>query len=109
MITSLTLLALAIACYSLSQLQQHGKLRWSKKGMGFWDYDSDKRKYYSKIPFAKTWLVFLTDGYHFCQFMAANFLSVAFTFALGFGWWMLLIIWSLIHAVHFVVYRIAQK
>src|SRR5688572_8305901 len=109
MIIALLFLGLSIVCYSISQLQQHGKLRWSKKGLGFWDFDSDKRKYMSKLPFATTWLVFATDGYHFCQFMAGNFLSVSFTLAMGFEWLRLLLVWSLIHAVHFVIYKTLQR
>ena len=45
MILALILLALSIACYSVSQLQQHGKLRWSKRNDDFWNVDSFTRKY----------------------------------------------------------------
>lgn len=87
MIAAILTLIIAVGAYSISQLQQHGQLRWSKEGTGFWDFDSDKRKYTSKIPFARTWLVFLTDGYHFMQFWMFNFLSLSFTFAIGWNWW----------------------
>lgn len=45
MILALLSLIAAIACYSISQLLNHGKFRWSKKGLGFWDDKSDLRKY----------------------------------------------------------------
>lgn len=108
-LTAFLLLIPAIACYSISQLQQHGKLKWSKKGLGFWDFDSDKRKYMSKIPFAKTALVFLTDGYHLMQFFMFIFLSLSITFAAGFDWWLLAGVWTGIHLVHVGVYKLLQK
>lgn len=44
------LLLPAIAAYSISQLQQHGKFLLSKKShLGFWGVDSWRRKYKSKI------------------------------------------------------------
>ena len=47
MILALILLALSIACYSVSQLQQHGKLHWQSlsKMYSFWGEWSDLRKY----------------------------------------------------------------
>lgn len=114
MILALVSLVIAIGCYSVSQLQQHGKLKWSKDDESFWGWSSDKRKYKPgtkepKFFLSTTWLVFTTDGYHFAQFMAANFLSVAFTFALGFNWWLLLGVWLLIHVIHATLYHLLQK
>lgn len=101
---------LGVVCYSISQLQQHGKLKWSKKGLGFWDFDSDKRKYISKIPFAKTVLVFLTDGYHLCQFCFFLFISLSFSIALQLeNWKQYLLVYIGIHLVHFVTYKLLQK
>lgn len=85
---ALICLAFAIVAYAISQLQQHGQLLWGKKGLGFWDGDSDKRKYMSKIPFARTLFVFLTDGYHFMQFWMFNLLALSLTFANGWNWWL---------------------
>jgi hypothetical protein len=43
-------LALAIGCYSISQLVQHGKFKWmSKNPFGFWGDTSDRRKY-KRVP-----------------------------------------------------------
>lgn len=87
LLLAILFLIMAVGCYSISQLQQHGQLKWGKEGTGFWGYDSDKRKYTSKIPLAKTWLVFLTDGYHFMQFWMFNFLSLSVTLFYGWNWW----------------------
>jgi hypothetical protein len=38
-------LALATACRAVAELQQHGKLRWSKDLYGFWGHESYVRKY----------------------------------------------------------------
>jgi hypothetical protein len=109
MIFAFILLALAIASYTISQLQQHGKLKWSKDDISFWGTDSDKRKYNSKFPFSTTILVWLTDGYHLMQFFALIFLSAAFAVALGFSWGLLLYIWIGVHIVHFCAYYFLQK
>lgn len=54
MILGFISLALSIACYSVSQLQQHGKLRWSKEDDSFFGYRSDLRKYkLAKSPIFK--------------------------------------------------------
>lgn len=42
------LLIPAIAAYSIGQLVQHGKIRWSKDVFGFWGEESDRRKYHRK-------------------------------------------------------------
>ena len=143
MIISLVLLALSIGFRTIGELQQHGKLRWSKRNDDFWNVDSFTRKYkwkaaskdplgYDIIPmpdkapdnwyyrffkikykeaylFSSTFLVFLTDGYHHMQFWSFNFLALAMTFAIGFNWWLLLGIWSLIRIAHFVTYHTLQK
>src|SRR5687767_811306 len=109
MILPLSLIGLSVACFSVSQLLNHGKFKWSKKGFGFWDHDSDKRKYMSKIPFAKTFMVFLTDGYHLLQFLFLLFLSLGVGLAIGLNWLGCLYVWIGVHAVHFIVYRALQR
>jgi hypothetical protein len=47
MILSFAFLGLAIASYSVSQLAQHGKLRWGNNN--FWDVDSWTNKYKIKV------------------------------------------------------------
>jgi hypothetical protein len=89
--------ALAVALYALSQLQMHGKLRWSKHDDDYWGRDSGRRKYAvdypvrtlipapdtfyyrifkirykEKFPLSATTLSFLTDGYHLFQFIASK-------------------------------------
>lgn len=118
MILALTFLILGIGCYSISQLQQHGKLKWMNHAepFSFWEKDSHVRKYKElsrpkgeAFLFSTTFLVFLTDGYHFMQFMFFNFLSLSVTFALNFSWWLLLGVWSLIHLTHFATYKFLSK
>lgn len=123
-IISLTLFALGIAAYAISQLQQHGKLKWSKGEQGFWGNKSDKLKYKNTLPlqptgiavapdnwyyrligsdykerwFTSTWLtVAFTDGYHAMQ--AVSFLcfggSASLALHIGFLW-----IWLGILAIH---------
>lgn len=131
-------LALSIACYSISQLQQHGKLRWQKGVYGFWDEKSHYRKYkkdWSKdplgydrfpppdnwyyrffkikykerFPLSATFLVTFTDGYHLMQFLFLLFLSSSITLFIGFDWWLLLCVWSGIHIIHFLVYKLLSR
>ena len=117
MILALILLALSIACYSVSQLQQHGKLKWMNKGgvYGFWGEESDKRKYKigtDKEPaffLSTTLLVFLTDGYHFFQALFFSFLSLSFAFALGFNWWLFAGLFIGIRVVHFICRKLLSK
>lgn len=45
-------LVLAVGCLSIAWLANHGKLKWSKEGNGFWDSSSWKRKY--KIKWLKS-------------------------------------------------------
>jgi hypothetical protein len=114
---SLLLLALAVVAYGVSQLQQHGKLRWmSDKPFDLWGKLSHRRKYkrYNSASgprffLSTTWLVFLTDGYHFMQFWQFNFIALAFTFAIGFNWWLLLSILIGIRIIHFITYRLLQR
>lgn len=108
----------SVGCYSLSQLQQHGKLRWmdETKPFNFIGRQSHRRKYknYNSASgerwFTSTTLtVFLTDFYHLMQFFMFIFLSLSITFAAGFDWWLLIKIWSGIHLLHFGVYKMFQR
>lgn len=45
-------LIMAVGCRAISELANHGKLKWSKEGNGFWDSSSWKRKY--KIKWLKS-------------------------------------------------------
>jgi hypothetical protein len=118
MILSSIFLALAISCYSISQLQQHGKLAWMNpdKPFAFWGKLSHRRKYRlynsgsgERWPTSTTLTVFLTDGYHFCQWLMFNFLSLSTTFALGFTWWTLAGVWMGIHLIHWAVYKLLSR
>ena len=108
MIPAAIFLVLAISCYSCAQLLNHGKFKYSKPGTGFWDHDSDKRKY-NKLSIYKTFMVFLSDGYHLMQWLFFNSLSLSITFAIGFDWWLLLGTWSLIHITHWAIYNTLKK
>jgi hypothetical protein len=137
MILSLLFLSLAIGCYTLSQLHQHGRLKWVTKGHGFfgensylrkyknghadkskfqvmvpldnWYYNLFKVKYREAFPLSSTILVFTTDFYHLAQFMFFNFLSLSVAIALGFAWWTLVGVWGLIHVIHFTTYKLFTK
>ena len=106
-------LIMAVGCYSISQLQQHGKLKWGNYAYGFWGtnsswlkykpvsnegfalvpapdtwyYQLNKLKYKEKFFLSATWLAFTTDGYHFMQFWMFNFLSLSVTLFYGWNWW----------------------
>lgn len=121
MILALFLLSLGIAAYSVSQLQQHGQLRWMKNTIpfdGFWGPESHKRKYKmivgqrTKEPaffLSTTLLVFLTDGYHFMQFWMFNFLATAFTFALGWNWYLFAGLMIGIRILHWLCRKLLSK
>ena len=130
---ALLLLTLSIACYSVRELQSHGKLRWMdllEMKRGFWDDDSYLRKYKltpestvikapdtwyyrffkikykERFPLSATFLVSITDSYHLLQ--SLSFLSMAGAIYL-FSGINFFIIWGLILLVHFTVYRLLSK
>jgi hypothetical protein len=105
-IFALISIGLSVACYSVSQLLNHGKFKWSKKGFGFWDFDSDKRKYMSKIPFAKTFLVSLTDGYHASQSLSFITLSLGISLLANVNFFL---IWGGVLLTHATIYRLLQR
>jgi hypothetical protein len=114
MTVSLICLAVAALCYAVSQLQQHGKLVWSNpvKPRGFWGKDSDKRKYKYNcthepaFPLSTTLLVFVTDGYHFMQWLMKIFIALAFVPFVG--WWSLGY-WAVFTVVFAIGYKFMQK
>lgn len=132
---SLLSLALSIACYSISQLIQHGRFKFSKGYYGFWDEKSYERKYkrnrdvdplgYEKYPAPDNWyyrffkikykeafplsatfLSNFTDGYHMCQSLSFLFLSLSFSLATSINFFL---VWGGILLVHFVTYRVLQR
>lgn len=74
-----------------------------------WYYKLTGLKYKEKFPLAGSLLVWTTDGPHHLQFWLFNFLSLSITFALGFQWLTLGLVWGLIHVIHFLVYRLLSK
>jgi hypothetical protein len=126
MIISLVLLGIGIAAYSISQLLQHEKFKWSGAGYTFWGgrtalrkykfplesyqgnwyYRFFKIKYKERFPLSATFLVSLTDGYHLCQ--SISFLSFAGAFSMLSGIHFLYV-WLGILLVHFTTYRLLQR
>lgn len=132
---SLLSFAIGIAAYTVSQLQQHGKLRWSKSTYGFFGHDSHLRKYknisepgrlyeITKAPsnwyyntfkikyreaffLSSTILVFLTDFYHASQFLFFLFISLSVVPILG--WTYGIAFWIVAHITHFILYRTLQR
>lgn len=126
---SLLSFAIGIAAYTVSQLQQHGKLKWTTEGVSFWGKSSDlkkykwdfvpvdapnnwyyrffKIKYKERFPLSATALVFLTDGYHFCQFLFLLFISLSVVPLLN--WTYGIAFWILAHIIHWAVYRFLQR
>jgi hypothetical protein len=111
---SILFLLLAIGCYTVSQIQQHGKLQTKAKynPFGFWGDESHIRKYKGtpelgyhhqaapntwyynflkikykeRFPLSATLLVFITDGYHLMQFFFFIFLSISVSIPLDTRW-----------------------
>jgi hypothetical protein len=136
---SLALLLLAIGCYSIKELQSHGKLKWMQHGnyrRTFWDEDSYLRKYkltenstvikapdnwYYRIfkikykerfPLSATLLVPFTDGYHLMQFFFLLFASLSVSIPLDTRLnegWEFFITWSLVHILHAGLYKVLSK
>lgn len=128
-IISIISLILAIACRSMSELALHGKLRWSKSDDSFWGEESHYRKYANpldapkdnwyyrlfnigykeRFPLSATALIFLTDGYHFCQWAYHIFLSLTLALLYGFSYIVWGACWLLIVGVHSLVYHLLSK
>jgi len=132
LLLALSLLAVSIACYSVRELQSHGKLRWQDDDQGFWGNNSWLRKYKSyesngvdlvdapdnwyyrffkikykeRFPLSATFLVSFTDGYHTMQ--SASFVSLAGCVSLLSGIPFYLV-WPGIIFVHFLTYKLLSK
>lgn len=118
MILSLTSWSLAVALYAIKDLQSHGKLRWMGNDYGFWGRLSWTRKYKDHkslrgpaFPLSTTALVFVTDGYHFCQFLFTILFSIsAVSYEREFGFWIDLgIYWGVWHIVFPITYKVFGK
>lgn len=119
--------ALGVFCYSVKELQSHGKLKWMNKPTGFWGelshlrkyktteghlmqprnpnwyYRFFKIKYTEKFPLSATLLVSFTDGAHLMQtaFKLLFCISIV-TYSMEFSSWMVLCYlmqWGLIFTV----------
>jgi hypothetical protein len=126
MIISLVLLGIGIAAYSISQLLQHEKFKWSGAGYTFWGgrtalrkykfplesyqgnwyYRFFKIKYKERFPLSATFLVNLTDGYHLMQSLSFLSLSVCVSLLSGITFWY---VWLGVLAVHFLTYKLLSK
>lgn len=120
---SLLLLAISIACRSISELSLHGKLRWSKGDDSFWGEESYWRKYASPIdapknnwyykffkigykerwPTSATFTVLFTDAMHLFQSLFFLSLSGSFSLATGVNFFL---VWLGIVLVHALTYRV---
>lgn len=124
---SFILFIFAVICYSIKELKTFGKLKWmSRFPWGFWGVDSWKRKYKEprqqapdnsyyrffkikykeRFPGSATIFVFLTDGYHLCQwfFIKLIVLSIV-TFDGDFS-----IKWFLIYlAIWYIIFNLTYK
>lgn len=136
MVLALIFLCLAIGCYSIRELHAHGKLKWMHHRRylrKFWDEDSWLRKYEltkggTVIPAPKTWYyrtfkiiykerwptsatftVMFTDGPHLFQFFFFLFISLSLGIALELSWKGVILVWLVVHAIHFTAYRLLQK
>lgn len=135
---SILLFVIAVICYVVSQLQQHGKLKWmdEKKPFGFWGEKSDYRKYkmnddYVLVPnkrnwyyrrfkikykerwFTSTWLtVGLSDGYHACQSLMKIFLCASIALykpIFDVWWWNAIGFWLLFGGIFSLFYRLLSR
>lgn len=85
MILSIVLFVIGVFCYTIKELQSHGKLKGQKDDSSFWGERSWMRKWKTTngkqltmlqavhtkkeaFPLSSTALVWLTDGYHLMQF-----------------------------------------
>lgn len=103
----------------------HQKLRWMKDDTGFWGAKSWKRKWKlaegfnrevvatgkERWPTSSTLTVFLTDGYHFCQFLFIILFSIsAVSYEQIVNRWVDFgIYWGVWHIVFWAVYNGLQR
>lgn len=127
------LIALASVCYTISQLQIQGKLRWAKSSFGFWGYDSWQFKYkrydhhfimvtrpnwyykffeipyVEKFPGSATVFVRLTDGYHLMQFLSTKFIYAAIAINTSHFWMIFLGTWLSFSVVFTTCYKFLNR
>lgn len=102
---------IAVVAYTISQLQQHGKLRWSGSGLGFWDVQSWVRKYKKNsntkpaFPGSTTIFVFVTDGYHLMQ----EIFKISLAFAISQKPLEALMYWVIFGLVFTISYKVFSK
>lgn len=116
--------ALGVVCFSIRELQVHGKLKWMNEPNGFWGelshlrkyktteghlmqprnpnwyYRFFKIKYTEKFPLSATLLVSITDGAHLCQTLFKLFFCISIvTYSMEFSLWaalMYFVIWGFV-------------
>lgn len=130
LLLAILFLIMAVGCRAISELANHGKLKWSKEPTSFWGSMSYLRKYkegkdtvlvpapttyYYKLfnlkykeafPLSATFLVFATDGMHAAQFAYHIFLALSLSMFSGESFWFF---WPGIPAVHALWYRVFSK
>ncbi len=127
MILSICAFAIAVALYTISQLQQQSKLRGQKGDASFWGERSWERKYKARVvggtkstidvevkerwPTSSTLTVFLTDGYHLMQFcFTILFCLSAVSYEREFGFWIDgCVYWGVWHLSFWSVYNSLQR
>lgn len=130
MIAAILTLILAVGCRAISELANHGKLKWSKNDNSFWGHDSYIRKYklkhgremelapttyYYKLfnlkykerfPLSATFLVFATDGMHLSQAAYHVFLALSLSLFSGYSFFWF---WPTLPFVHALFYRMFSR
>ena len=130
MVAAFSLLALSIACYSVRELQAHGKLRWQEDEDGFWNNNSWTRKYATddkgffipapkniyyrffkikykeRFPLSATFLVSITDSYHLLQSLSFLSMSGCVSLLSGIPFYF---VWPGIIFVHALIYKLLSK
>ena len=121
------LIGLSIACYSVSQLAQHSKLRWGFNNPdSFFHPGSWRRKYKMPLepapnnfyyrffklvhkerwPTSATLTVNLTDFYHASQSLSFLTLSLGISLLANVNFF---VVWIPVLLIHFTTYRLLQR
>lgn len=124
--TSLILFSLAMVAYTLSQWAIHrgysekvdsnsfwGMNAWSRKykfpndAPDNWYYKLFNIKYQERFPLSTTLLVFLTDGYHMCQFFFHIFIIASIvTFEQHWPLWQhFVLLYAVRHVIWWALYE----
>lgn len=130
MILSTIFFALAVVCYAINQLWNHGKLKtnshfWDsvsylnkydtknvalKAPLNNWYYKFFKIPYKERFPGSATIFVFLTDGMHLTQFLFNLFIPLAMSSGhLQVYWNVFLIYWTVWHITFTLAYKLLSK